>query len=314
MSAPFIRILNKSLLLLTLVFLSQLSLAQKQVCITVDDLPVVGYGLNSDADWKSVTDKLISNFKKFDIPAIGYVNEGKLKVRGKLSQQRVALLETWLSNGYELGNHTYSHIDYHKNSFKDFVNNVINGEQVIRPLMKKHNSELKYFRHPYLRSGETKERSDSLATFLSDAGYVPSPVTLDSDDYLFASAYAKAFKKKDNTLMKKIGQAYIDHTEKKLKFYEELTETIFGRQIPQTYLMHANMLNADYLDELAEMFIANGYAFASQTQVLKDPAYQKSITKFGNWGMSWLYRWALTDNKGKELFRKDIQVPDFIKE
>lgn len=287
---------------------------QKQICITVDDLPVVGYGLNSDADWKSVTDKLISSFKKFDIPAIGYVNESKLKTRGQLSKQRVALLELWLSNGYELGNHTYSHIDYHKTSFKSFVNNIMNGERIIRPLIEKYDSELRYFRHPFLRSGETKERSDSLAVFLGSVNYTASPVTLDSDDYLFASAYAKAFKKNDTALMQKIGQAYVGHTEKKLKFYEELTEAVFGRQISQTYLMHANMLNADYLDELAQMFKDNGYTFISQSEVLEDRAYQQPVTKFGNWGMSWLYRWALSTGRGESLFKNDVEVPKFIKE
>lgn len=288
--------------------------AQKQVCITVDDLPVVGYGLNRPEEWKSVTQKLINNFKEKGIPAIGYVNENKLYTNGQLNQERLAILELWLSNGFELGNHTYDHIDYHKSNFEDFTLNIMDGEKISRPLMEKYQKSLQYFRHPFLRAGNTQQTSETLEVFLKDAGYTPAPVTLDSDDYLFAKAYAMAFRKGDKGLMKKIGKEYISHTENKLKFYEKLTEEVFGKQIAQTYLCHANMLNADYLDELADMFKRNGYEFVSQTDVLKDRAYQEPVTKFGNWGMSWLYRWALSRDKGTALFKEDIEVPAYIQE
>ncbi|GAB5527530.1 MAG: polysaccharide deacetylase family protein [Roseivirga sp.] len=283
------------------------------MCITIDDLPVVGYGLNKPEEWRSVTQKLIDNLKEKGIPAIGYVNENKLYTNGSLNAERLAILELWLSNGYELGNHTYAHIDYHKSSFEDFTANIVKGEKVTRPLTEKYQQELKYFRHPFLRAGNTQETSEALESFLKDKGYTPAPVTLDSDDYLFAQAYAQAFKKGQKELMEKIGKEYVSHTENKLKFYEKLTQEVFGRQIAQTYLCHANMLNADYLDELADMFKRNGYEFVSQTDVLKDEAYQEPVTKFGNWGMSWLYRWALSRNKGTGLFKEDVEVPAFLR-
>lgn len=293
--------------------LGNLAIAQKRVCITVDDLPFVSYCINTEAHLNDLTQKLISTFQEYNIPAIGYVNENKLYTGGTANKVRVNLLEMWLSNGYELGNHTYSHIDYHKTSFKDFTSDFVKGEAIIKPLAEKYGIEIQYFRHPFLRAGETKERSDSLETFVKEVGYISAPVTLDSDDYLFAKAYADAFKVDNQTLMKKIGLAYIDHTEKKLKFYEELTLAVFERDIAHTYLMHANLLNADYLDELAEMFQRNGYAFISQAEVLQDKAYQEPVTEFGSWGMSWLYRWALSKNKGKDLFQQDIEIPGFIK-
>lgn len=293
--------------------ITQLTHAQKQVCITIDDLPFVSYGINTEEHLNELTNKLITTFKTYDIPAIGYVNENKLYTNRKPNKVRVNLLDIWLSNGYELGNHTFSHIDYHKNTFNDFSEDFLNGEVLIKPMSEKYGLEVKYFRHPFLRSGQTKERSDSLENFIRQAGYTSAPVTLDSDDYLFAKAYADAFKDGDQTLMKKIGESYVNHTEAKLKFYEELTQAVFDRDIAQTYLMHASLLNADYLDDLAEMFQRNGYRFISQTEVLKDKAYQEPVTKFGNWGMSWLYRWALSKNKGTGLFKKDIKVPSFIR-
>lgn len=300
-------------LVFSLLIITQITHAQKKICITVDDLPFVSYGINTEEHLNGLTQKLIDTFKAYDIPAIGYVNENKLYTGGSPNKVRVNLLDLWLANGYELGNHTYSHIDYHKTSFNVFTKDFLKGETIIKPMAEKHGLEVMYFRHPFLRAGETKERSDSLENFILRAGYTSAPVTVDSDDYLFAKAYANAFKEDNRALMQKIGKSYIDHTEAKLKFYESLTEAVFDRDIAQTYLMHANLLNADYLDELAEMFQRNGYSFVSQTEVLKDKAYQEPVTKFGKWGMSWLYRWALSKNKGTDLFEKDIEVPEFIK-
>ncbi len=307
-------IIQKLALTALLVQLTTSVFAQKKVCITVDDLPVVGYGMNTAEDWRSVTQKLIDNFKEKGIPAIGYVNESKLYKSGSLMSDRLALLELWLSQGYDLGNHTYDHIDYHKSTFEAFSSSIVSGEKLTRPLMEKYKKELKYFRHPFLRAGNTQESSEALEAFLKDEGYTASFVTLDSDDYLFALAYARAFRKGEKDLMKKIGQTYVSHTEDKLKFYEKLTEKVFGRQIAQTYLCHANMLNADYMDELADMFKKNGYEFVSQSEVLKEEAYREPVTKFGNWGMSWLYRWALSRDKGTEVFKEDVDVPAFIRE
>lgn len=300
-------------LLFSFLIITQITHAQKQLSITVDDLPFVSYGINTEEHLNALTQKLIDTFKAYDIPAIGYVNENKLYTGGSPNKIRVNLLDMWLANGYELGNHTYSHIDYHKTSFDDFSKDFLKGETIIKPLAEKYGLEVRYFRHPFLRAGETKERSDSLENFIIKAGYISAPVTLDSDDYLFAKAYANAFKVKDSALMEKIGKSYVRHTEAKLKFYESLTTAVFDRDIAQTYLMHANLLNADYLGELAEMFQRNGYSFVSQTEVLKDKAYQEPITKFGKWGMSWLYRWALSKGKGIDLFQNDIEVPEFIK-
>lgn len=41
---------------------------------SLDDLPFVSYGINTEEHLNELTNKLISTFKTYDIPAIGYVN------------------------------------------------------------------------------------------------------------------------------------------------------------------------------------------------------------------------------------------------
>ena len=286
----------------------------KQICITVDDLPIVPYGISSTWDQFEITKKLLNTFKKYNVPAIGFVNEGKLYWEGKLNNKKYKLLAYWPTNGFELGNHTYSHGSYNKLSFEDFTNDILKGEELTRPLLEEHGLELKYFRHPFLHTGNTKGATDSLHQFLAEHNYIVAPVTIDNEDYLFAHAYGKAYQKGDSSLMKKIGESYIEHSEEKLKYYEKLTTTLFSTEMSQIMLTHANQLNADYMDKLLVMLKKHGYTFISQTEALKDAAYNEPVTKFNNWGISWLEKWVLSRGQNLDILKESPDVPSFITE
>lgn len=288
------------------------SVIQKEVCFTIDDLPVVSYGISDNDYLRDITQKLISKFDAYKIPAIGFVNERKIYRNGKVDSLQLSLLKLWYQNGYEIGNHTYSHISYHKSSFEDFTADVLKGEKISRQLGKEFNSELKYFRHPFLHAGNSKEKYDLLNTFLKEKGYIVAPISIDNGDYLFASAYAKAEKKKDSKAMSLIGDTYIKYMEEKIIFFEEQSDKLFGRNIKHTLLIHASKLNAEYLDELAQMYLDNGYTFISLSKALEDKAYTTEITKFGNYGISWIDRWALSQGKKGDFFANDPEVPEWV--
>lgn len=284
---------------------------QKRVCVTVDDLPVVNYSTADHSFKVDVTTKLINTFDKYSIPAIGYVNERKLYTENILDDKKVALLRMWLEAGYELGNHTFSHHSYHRVGYETFIKDILEGEQVTKPLVTEYGQEYHYFRHPYLHIGSTEGSADSLRAFLSSRGYTEAPVTLDTDDYLFAKKYHIALDEGDTALASKIGRAYLLHTEKKINYYEKVSNGLFSRNIAHTLLLHSNLLNADYMDEIAQLFVKKGYDFISQGEVLKDRVYQSKITRYGPWGISWIDRWVLAFDKSN-LLKNEPEVPKFI--
>ncbi|MDW7694135.1 polysaccharide deacetylase family protein [Flammeovirgaceae bacterium SG7u.111] len=297
----------------TLISLNAFS-QEKKVCITVDDLPTVTYrSLDKELNVE-ITQKLVAIFDQYKIPAIGYVNEKKLYHGNLLDPSQVKLLELWLENGYELGNHTFSHLNYHQVPFETFTKDLLKGEKITKELAAKYDLEYKYFRHPYLRSGERKGQSDSLKHFLAEHGYTEAPVTIDNEDYLFAKAYGLAHLRGDSVQMKQIGEAYLKYMEEKLFFYEKLSNDLLGRNIQHILLVHASLLNADYLGKLAAIYQKNGYTFVSQTEVLTDPAYLSEVTRFGDWGISWIDRWALSQGKKGNFFKGDPITPGFIQE
>ncbi len=79
--------------------------------------------------------------------------------------------------------------------------------------------------------------------------------------------------------------------ERMFDFFEKLLVETFGREIKQTLLIHANELNADYFDRLAEMMKNRGYKFISLDEALKDSAYSSPDTTVQKRGLSWLHRW-----------------------
>ena len=79
---------------------------------------------------------------------------------------------------------------------------------------------------------------------------------------------------------------------KALAAFETMSEALFGRQIAQVLLIHANQLNADTLDRTLKTLEAHGYAFVPFETALADPAYSSPDGYAGQWGASWLRRWA----------------------
>ncbi len=283
----------------------------REVCFTIDDLPTVSYSIQR-ADYQlKITEDLLAAFDKYQIPAIGFVNEGKLYRNGTLDSNRVNLLERWLQRGYELGNHTFSHINYHVTPLGKYAEEIIRGEQITGPLMRQHQQTLTYFRHPYLRIGLTKAHHDSLRQFLEQRQYQEAPVTIDNDDYLFAKAYHNALIAEDSALMQQIGNEYVRYMEDKLIHFERVAEVLEERAIKQILLLHANKLNADYLDELAEVYQRRQYTFISLEEALTDPVYQQEITAYGDWGISWLDRWAMSRGV-TDFFKDDPPTPTHI--
>ena len=81
---------------------------ERQVAITVDDLPAGAADRMSGTAIDDMTAKLVGTLRDQKVPAVGFVNSGKLFKWGE-ADTRIKALQIWLDNGFELGNHTYSH-------------------------------------------------------------------------------------------------------------------------------------------------------------------------------------------------------------
>lgn len=297
---------------------TELSLSQsinKEICITVDDLPYITKVFKDIKTGKYITDKLMTAFKKYNVVALGSVISGRLIIDDKLDTDKVNILNQWLESGMILGNHTYSHKDYSKLYFSEFKNDVLGGELYLKDILNQKGLELKYFRHPMLFRGETKEKADSLQYFLDSLGYTVAPVTIDNSDYMFSWAYEKALSNKNDSLAKKIGADYIKHMVDELDYFENQSIKLLGYNVKHILLCHANLINADYIDELLNNYKEKGYKYITIEEALTDKCYHDLKDEFYKRnGISWLHRWAYTQGKRGDFFKGEPEVPDYIKD
>ncbi|MTI20205.1 hypothetical protein E1176_04160 [Fulvivirga sp. RKSG066] len=147
---------------------------------------------------------------------------------------------------------------------------------------------------------------------MAEHNYIEAPVTIDNAEYLFARAYAIAHIKNQPKRMEKLGNTYIAYMADVVEHYERKSQDLFGRNINHILLIHANLLNTHYLEKLIKMLQTKGYSFISQEAALVDPAYEHPVTSYGDWGISWIDRWALSEGKSKDFYRDEPRVPEFV--
>jgi len=291
----------------------------RQVAVTFDDLPVISVIQLDASARRDITTKLLNRINANQVPAIGFVNEYGLYgfqtvSKGAPDEDGVSLLRMWLDAGLELGNHTFAHVDLHKSSLPVYKEDVIRGEAVTGKLLQQRAMRLRYFRPPYLHTGRDLETKREVERFLAEREYRVAPVTVDNEDYFFAAAYSKAAERGDKQLMRRVGTEYIRYSQRVFEYCERLSAALFGREIKQILLLHANALNADYFSELVQMMKRRGYSFISLDEALRDKAYRSADTYTGEESINWLARWAITRGvKNMENVLDDFpDVPDFV--
>ena len=252
---------------------------------------------NDVASLEELTRKLLSAVRKYSIPAVGFVNEGQLFVEGAGPgdvDARIGLLRMWVDAGLELGNHTYSHRDLNTMPLAQFEADVLRGEAVTRGLLEGKGQRLRYFRHPFLHVGSDLQKRRAFEAFLASHGYTVAPVTVDNDEFVYAAAYAKALRRGNAAAAARTADDYLRYMDEVFSFFEDVSRRVAGREIPQILLLHANTLNADRFDALAEALKQRGYRFVSVAQALEDPVYRLLDEFVGAPGNSWFNHWEVT--------------------
>lgn len=260
----------------------------KEIVITFDDLPLNGPQFDGPR-LREMTAKLLSVIRKHQIPAVGFVNESLLYVPGE-TEARIGVLKQWADAGVELGNHTFSHLGFKGASLAAYEDDFVRGDTVTRMLMKQKGGRVRYFRHPYLQMGETKELELAFEGFLAERGYRIAPVTVDPMDWMILSAYNKARRQRSAEMLKRVSEEYLKFAEERLEFSERLAGRLFGRPIKHILLLHANELNADNFEGLVLMMKARGYRFITLEEALTDEAYKYPDRYADN--SHWLTVWA----------------------
>lgn len=279
----------------------------KEIAVTIDDLPLNGPRIELER-LRAMTDKILAGLKRHGIPAVGFVNESLLYVPGE-TDARVALLKAWSDAGVELGNHTFSHLGFETASLADYEDDFVRGDAVTKMILGQKGQKPRYFRHPFLQMGATAELEKSFEGFIADRGYRAVPVTVDTMDWMFLAAYAKALKEKDAEMRRRVSEEYLKFAALKFDFCERVAAELFGRPVKHILLLHANELNADNFDALVKVMTDRGYRFVTVEEALKDDIY-RFPDKYRDTS-EWLSHWVFSSGK---KFDAPPAPPEFIRQ
>jgi len=270
--------------------------SDRQVAITIDDLPAGAAGFMTADEITGMTTHLLTTLRDQKVPAVGFVNEKKIYKTGE-ADARIAALRMWLDYGFELGNHTYSHASLNKVGLKAWEDDIIQGESVTKLLLADHHMQLRFFRHPYLDTGRDLETRRQAEEFLTQRGYHIAPITFDAWDWMYAPVYDDAKKRGDAKLQDDLVKSYLSYSDSVFAYDEQLSKQILGYEPKQIILLHGNNLEADHIGDLLDVLRKRGYRFITLEDALSDQAYGLPDTYVGEEGTGWLDHWAITMGK-----------------
>ncbi len=187
------------------------------------------------------------------------------------SEEGKRLLADWDKAGHLIGNHTYSHRNYSSPamSVQAYEEDILRAEA----LLKAFSGFRKYFRFPMLKEGDTIARRDAMRTFLAQQGYHIGHVTIDNSDWIVDQRLVARLKKEPAADLSKYRDFYLAHMWDRAQYYDSLARRVLGRPVRHTILMHFNLLNGLFLNDLLEMFKGKGWQLIDAQEAFKDSVF-----------------------------------------
>ena len=241
------------------------SAAQGQsVAITIDDGPNAENTPRMSAVERNQA--ILNALAKHRVQAALFVTSGY----GANTPQGLPLLQTWSKAGHAIGNHTVTHPDLEKVSLTEYQRQVLECDRLIST----QPGYQKWLRFTYLREGNTPEKIEGMRKFLQEHGYRNAHVSADTSDWRLDAKLVEVLKKNPNADVGPIREAYLAHIKQRLLAYRELSQQLQGRDIAQVLLLHHNLLNALWLDDVLSEIEGMGWKVITPAEAFADPVYK----------------------------------------
>ncbi|MGA2019516.1 MAG: polysaccharide deacetylase family protein [Candidatus Sulfotelmatobacter sp.] len=240
--------------------------AQK-LAITFDDLPLNGL-LPPGVTRVETTKNILEILKKRHVPPVyGFINAKKLEGNADGAEA----LKLWAA-AEPVGNHTYSHMDLEQNTAEAFEREIEENEPALELL--DVNNSWHWFRYPYLREGDTVEKRRAVRAYLKTHGYTIAQVTLDWEDYLWNTAYARCVAKNDTKSIEWLRSSYLSTASEFLDLGREQAKLIYGREISYVLLMHLGAYSSTILSDALDLLKKKGFKLVTLEEAESDVAYE----------------------------------------
>jgi peptidoglycan/xylan/chitin deacetylase (PgdA/CDA1 family) len=247
---------------------AQTQTPQKEVAITVDDLPSHG-DLPLGVTRTDIAKSMIATFKAKGVPDVyGFVNAGRNKTADEGES-----LKLLAGEGLSLASHTFSHIDLTTHSAEEFESEVAANEPLLQSLM--GTRDWHWFRYPFLHEGDTLEKRHAVRKYLQEHNYKIAQVTIDFEDYAWNNPYARCVAKQDTASIAWLKSSYLSTASAYIALGQQLAVQNYGRDIKHVLLLHIGAFDALMLPQLLDLLRQQGFHFVTVQEAQSDPAYQR---------------------------------------
>lgn len=250
-----------ALMITLFVLFTGVSYAQ-EVAITMDD-PNCGPATFYTHEMRDK--KILATLKKNNLRIV-------LFVHGKCvdNPEGIILLNRWNNAGHILGNHTYSHLSIDDISEEQYVADTLKNEKILQS----YSHFKKIFRFPFLKEGDTFAKRNAFREFLHANHYEFGSVTIDASDWYISDRLEKKLSENPNADITPYKKYYLEHIWNRAQYYDNLAIAVLGRSPKHTLLIHHNLLNALFLDDLIQMFRAKGWKVIDAEKAFRDPIFK----------------------------------------
>lgn len=286
---PMRRVIHLSAAVSVAFFLASAAQAQT-VALTFDDGPKIAETPLMSPQQRNQA--LLDTLARHGVKAALFVTAGN----GANQPQGYALAQAWGLAGHAIGNHTMTHPSLHSASMSlaSYEQEMLDCDQIIKSLP----GYQKWFRYTYLREGNTPEKRDGMRAFLKQHAYRNAYVSLDTSDWRFDAKLIDVLTHDPNADLSAIKRVYLAHIRQRALAYRALSQQLQGRDIPQVMLLHHNLINALWLDDVLRQFEDMGWHFVTPAAAFADPVYQLAPDSPAH-GQSLLLSMALSLGLGK---------------
>jgi peptidoglycan-N-acetylglucosamine deacetylase len=240
--------------------------AAQKLAITMDDLPVNGMLPPGVTRAETARDVLAILKKRHVPPVYGFINAKKLEGNTDGAQA----LKLWAA-AEPVGNHTYAHMDLEQNSAEAFEREIEENEPSLELLQP--GGDWHWLRYPYLHEGDTLEKRRAVRAYLKSRGYRIAQVTLDWEDYLWNTAYARCVTKGDTKSIEWLRSTYLNTASEFLDLGREQAKLIYGHEINYVLLMHLGAFSSTILPEALDLLKKKGFKLVTLEEAESDAAY-----------------------------------------
>ncbi len=236
----------------------------KRMAITMDDFHLFHEPYGAPYDPLSRDQGILDAFAAHGVKAGGFVT-------GQFVDNDTGriVLDRWQSAGHLIGNHSWSHPHASALEATAFCEEISHNDTFLsaRPAYARD------FRFPFLDEGGTTEKRDDIRKFLNANGYRNAAVTIDSQDWSISDRLEQRIRENPAADLSAFGPFYAAHVVELAEHYHTVAGTMGLDTIRHTLLVHHNILNMLFMDDVLGALAANGWQFDPAADVLADPLF-----------------------------------------